>query len=427
MIERYQTPEMREIWSEKTRYQKWLLIEIKLLEVLSKYEKIPKEVIEKLKRIEVDVERIKEIEKRTEHEVIAFIESIIEKVPECGKYFHKGLTSSDVMDTGFSLQIKDALKVIFEELDKLKEVLKDKALKERDTVMAGRTHGIHAEPITLGLKFLRWYDEIKRGIKRLKLAEDEISYGKLSGAVGTCAHISPQIEEEVLKALDLKPEPVASQVVHRDRHAFLMCVLALIASTCEKIATEIRQLQRTEIGELEEPFKGGQKGSSAMPHKKNPVICERICGLARFIRNFVITAMENVNLWNERDISHSSTERIIFPDAFTALHYILRKLNFVISNLKINYDRIKENLEKTGGLIFSGRVLKALMDKGFSRERAYEIVQKKAFEAMKKGHFKELLKEYFTDKELEEIFDYRYYLRNLGDIYDRVIGGGNDV
>ncbi|MCL0028270.1 adenylosuccinate lyase [Peptococcaceae bacterium] len=427
MIERYTLPEMKEIWSEENKFRKWLDVEIYACEALCKKGVIPESALKNIKeKANFSIKRILEIEEKVHHEVIAFLTCVAEYVGEDSKYIHLGLTSSDVVDTAQSVRMKEAADQILKRLARLYNVLIEKAIEYRNTVMIGRTHGIHAEPMTFGLKMLLWVAETKRNIERMKKAKEVISVGKISGAVGTYANIDPYVEEFVCRCLGLKPAPISTQVLQRDRHAEYMNTIAVIGCTLEKIATEIRALQRTDIREVEEFFAKGQKGSSAMPHKRNPIISERISGMARILRGNALAAMENVALWHERDISHSSVERVIIPDSTTLLDYMLYKITDVIQNLIVYPENMKKNMKRTNGLIFSQRVLLALVDKGLTRERAYELVQRNAMECWQTGRgFKELLKsdkdvmDYLTTDELEELFDYSYYLRHIDEIYSR--------
>ena len=427
MIERYTLPEMKEIWSEENKFRKWLDVEIYACEALCKKGVIPESALKNIKeKANFSIKRILEIEEKVHHDVIAFLTCVAEYVGEDSKYIHLGLTSSDVVDTAQSVRMKEAADQILKRLAQLYNVLIEKAIKYKNTVMIGRTHGIHAEPMTFGLKMLLWAAETKRNIERMKKAKEVVSVGKISGAVGTYANIDPYVEEFVCRCLGLKPAPISTQVLQRDRHAEYMNTIAVIGCTLEKIATEIRALQRTDIREAEEFFAKGQKGSSAMPHKRNPIISERISGMARILRGNALAAMENVALWHERDISHSSVERVIIPDSTTLLDYMLYKITDVIQNLIVYPENMKKNMKRTNGLIFSQRVLLALVDKGLTRERAYELVQRNAMECWQTGRdFKELLKsdkdvmDYLTTDELEELFDYSYYLRHIDEIYSR--------
>jgi adenylosuccinate lyase len=372
-------------------------------------------------------DRINELEKLLKHDVLSFTTSVGENLGEYSRYFHQGLTSSDILDTSLGILLKKSSIILIKDIIQVIDKLKELAFKHKNTIMIGRTHGVHAEPITLGLKFSLWYSEMRRNLKRMKMTKEEVIYGKISGAVGTFAHIEPEVEEIVCKKLGLRPAKISSQILQRDRYAHFVCVLAIIASSVEKFATEIRSLQRTEILELEEIFLTNQKGSSAMPHKKNPVICERICGLSRILRGYALSALENNNLWNERDISNSSVERIILPDSTMLLDYILQKFLFVLDNLKINDINMQKNLDLTGGLIFSQIIMIKLTQKGLPREKAYEIVQGLALESWdNKESFKEkllennLINQYLTKDEIKSCFDVKYFTRNIDFIYHRL-------
>lgn len=430
MIPRYTRQEMGSIWSMENKYQKWLDVEIAVCEAWAELGEIPEESLKRIKeRANFDVKRIDEIEATVKHDVIAFLTSVAEHVGDDSRYIHKGLTSSDILDTALALILREASDIIISDLDALLVVLKDQALRYKDTPCIGRSHGVHAEPMTFGLKFALWYEDMKRNLERMKRAKEVVSYGKLSGAVGSFSNIPPEIEEKVLSRLGLKPEPVATQVVQRDRHAEYMLTLSLIAASVEKIAVEIRHLQRTEVREAEEPFTKGQKGSSAMPHKRNPVGCENLSGLARVVRTNALAALENIALWHERDISHSSVERVIIPDSSILVDYMLNRLKNILSDLHVYPDRMLHNIEMSHGLFNSQRVLLALTEKGLTREEAYALVQRNA---MKSWHeerdFLTVLKEdsevvkYLSDSELDKIFELKYYLRNVDFIYKRVFG-----
>lgn len=430
MIDRYALPAMKNIWQEENKYKIWLELELLACEALFQLKKINKDAIENIKKnARYSVARIQEIEKITQHDVLAFTTAVGENLGKYSRYFHQGLTSSDILDTSLALELKQSAEIIIEDIERLIRVLKEKALEHKYTLMVGRTHGVHAEPITLGFKFALWFSEMQRNLERIKRAKEEISYGKISGAVGTFAHLDPYVEEYVCKELSLKPAKISNQIIQRDRHAYYMTTLALIASSLEKFATEIRSLQRTEIYEVEEKFAIGQKGSSAMPHKRNPIICERVCGLSRVVRANAIAAMENINLWNERDISHSSAERIIIPDSNILIDYMLQKFTNLITNLNIYPEHMKQNLEKTKGLIFSQKIMLELTKRGLSREEAYEMVQRISMQVWQgQDDFKALLLEnaevgrYLTKLEIEECFDYQTYLRNIDLIFTRVFG-----
>lgn len=428
MIERYTLPEMGQIWTDEHRLELWKKIEIAACEGWAHLGKIPMEAVEVIrKKAAFSWERVQEIEEITHHDVLAFLTNMAENIGDEAKYVHLGLTSSDVLDTALSLQLVEATDILLNKLDKLEEVLAKRALEHKDTLMMGRTHGIHAEPITMGLKFALWFEEIKRQKKRLEFAREEIGVGKISGAVGTFANIEPAVEEWVCKSLGINPAPISTQILQRDRHAFYMTTLAGIAATLDKMATEIRNLQRTDVHEVEEPFAKGQKGSSAMPHKKNPITAERICGLARVIRGNAQTALENVALWHERDISHSSAERVILPDSTIALDYMLQKMTKLIDGLRVFPEQMQANVDKVVGLIFSQRVMLSLVEKGMSRETAYAWVQRNALKAWEtKEPFKNLvsndpeIEQYLTEQEIAGLFDYSYHTKHVDTIFKRV-------
>ena len=378
MIERYSLPEMAAIWSATHKTDKWLEVELLACEGWARAGVIPQAALAKIRSAHYNAQRMQEIEQETHHDVISFLRSIQEQLGPEGRFIHLGLTSSDVLDTGLAAQIKEAGQLLNQALVALTDALGKAATQYKYTLMVGRSHGIHAEPMTFGLKLALWYDELRRHQQRLREALEQITVGKISGPVGTHASVPPQIEEFVCSQMGLAVAPISSQIVQRDRHAHFMTTLALIASSLEKMAQEIRHLQRTELSEAFEPFGSGQQGSSAMPHKRNPELCERICGLARVLRGFAVTAMENVALWHERDISHSSTERIIIPDGCTLLHYMLHTFTRVISGLEVDAERMQANLDMTGGLVFSQRILLALIDKGVGRQEAYKMVQRNA-------------------------------------------------
>jgi len=428
MIERYSLKPMQDIWQEGYKFKKMLEIELLVCEALAEKKKIPFEAFRRIKKnIKFDLERIKKIEAKTQHDVVAFVQNLAENLGKDAQYLHLGLTSSDLLDTALGLQLKDASNILLEDLQNLKKILAQKAKRYKDMVCIGRTHGVHAEPITFGLKLALWYDEINRNIQRFIFTRDQVIVGKISGAVGTYAHIEPEIEIYVCKKLGLKPATTSSQIISRDIYANYLNTLAIIGSSLEKFAQEIRHLQRTEVREVEEPFLEGQKGSSAMPHKRNPVICERICGLARLLRSYALAGMENIPLWHERDISHSSVERIILPDACILLDYLLNKFIEVMKGLIIYPDNMLENLVKTRGLIFSQKVLLALMQKGLDRKTAYDLVQRCAMKSWQENlDFQETLlkdkevRKYLNTKELEKIFDLDYYLRNIDVVFRRL-------
>ena len=428
MIDRYTLPKMGKIWEDQNRFQKMLDVEITACEAFAKKGLIPRTALSEIKRrARFDVERIKEIEKDTKHDVIAFILNVSENVGPAAKYIHMGLTSNDVLDTALSLLMGQAASVIMEDLRRLTSALAKKARRYKNTVCVGRTHGVHAEPTTFGLKFALFYAETQRNTKRLEEAKDVISYGKLSGAVGTFANVDPSIEEYVCRKLGLKPAPISTQILQRDRHAQFLTTLAIVGSSLEKFATEIRGLQRTEILEAEEYFSREQKGSSAMPHKRNPITCERIAGLARVLRANAHAAMENISLWHERDISHSSVERIIVPDSCILLDYMINTFVDIVSHLLVYPERMIENLNMTKGLIFSQRVLLALIDKGLTRSEAYDLVQRCAMRVWRENiDFKAILMEdneiarFLTHEDIESCFDLNYYTKNVDKIYKRI-------
>ena len=427
MIERYSRPQMKKIWSEESKFNKWLQVEIAACEAWAEIGTIPKEAIPKIKKARFSLKRIAEILKITHHDMTAFLQAVAEGLGEESRFIHLGLTSSDIMDTALSLQLKEASKLLTQDVAELITALEDKAIEHKHTIMMGRTHGVHAEPITFGLKMALWAQEMKRNAARLAAAEKTISVGKLSGAVGTYATVPPEVEEKACIKLGLAPAPISSQIIQRDRHAQFITTLAIIASSLEKFATEIRGLQRTEVLEAEEPFAKGQTGSSAMPHKRNPELCERVCGLARLVRGYALTSMENIALWHERDISHSSNERITFPDSCLVLDYILNIFTSVMKGLKVYPENMRRNLELTQGLVFSQRVLIALIDKGLSRQKAYELVQQNAMKAWKeKTSFLELLKAdpevkgKLSDSDLASIFNYNYFSRYVDQVFQRL-------
>ena len=433
MIARYSREKMEKIWSPENRYQKWLDVEICASEAMVKLGKVPESAINTVKeKAVINVARIDEIEKITKHDVISFLTSITEVVGEDGRFLHMGMTSSDVLDTSFAVLLKEAADILLDDIDELLAALKRKAYEHKNTLMIGRSHGIHAEPITFGLKMAMWYQEMQRNRQRLIHARESVSTGKISGAVGTFSFIDPFVEEYVCEKLGLKPAPVSTQIVQRDRHAEFFTALAIIASSLDKFAQEVRLLQRTEVREAEEYFSPGQKGSSAMPHKRNPVLSENISGLARLVRSYAVAALENVALWHERDISHSSAERVIGPDATIALDFMLGRFTRVIDKLVVYPERMLYNLNMTNGVIFSQTVLLALIDKGTTREDAYAIVQRNAMKSWQEGiDFQALLQEdpevnkYLNKDELVSIFNVNNFLKNLDFIFNRVFGEGN--
>lgn len=427
MIPRYETEEIRAVWTDQNRFQRWLDVELAACKAWNETGEIPDYDYDNIvARAGFNIERIREIEEVTQHDVIAFVSSVAETIGESGRFVHLGLTSSDVIDTASSLLLGESLTIIIEELRKLHKTVGEQAWRYRLTPAAGRTHGIHAEPTTFGLKLLNHYAEIGRDIKRLADARKEIMVGKLSGAVGTYANCPPSIERRVCDLLGLDVDPVATQVIQRDRHARVTSDIALTGAGLERLALEIRHLQRTEVLEALEPFKAGQKGSSAMPHKKNPILSERVCGMSRLLRGFTVPAVENVALWHERDISHSSVERVMWPDMFHLIHYMTKIMNRVIGGLQVDEKKMLDNIDITKGLLFTGRVLLALVEKeNISREDAYAIVQSNAMRCWsEKVPLLELLKsderiKKLTESELESLFDLEYYLRHIDEIFHR--------
>jgi len=432
VIPRYTRPEMGRIWSDENRFRTWLMVEVAATETLAEAGMVPKDAAKAIReRADFDLERIHEIEAEVRHDVIAFTTAVAEIVGPQARWFHYGLTSNDVVDTAQALLIGQASEIIGADLDRLAEILKRRAWEFKDTPMVGRTHGVHAEPITFGLKLANWYSETQRNVQRFARAAEDMRVGKFSGAVGTFAHLSPELEEKICERLGLKAAAISSQVIQRDRHAYYLATLAVIASTLDKIATEIRHLQRTEVREAEEFFSEKQKGSSAMPHKRNPVTCEQISGLARVVRANAQAGFENVALWHERDISHSSVERVIIPDSTTLVDYMLQKTANLLDTMFVYPKRMLANLESSGGLVFSGQLLLDLVDHGVSREVAYRLVQKHAMRAWQEGkNFRELV---LADKaitgrvprkQIERAFDLKRQLRNVDKIFARVFPGG---
>ncbi|HWF86830.1 MAG TPA: adenylosuccinate lyase [Vicinamibacterales bacterium] len=428
MIARYTHPEMGRIWSEQRRYETWLLVETAAADAMASAGIIPAEAARDIReRGAFDIARIEEIEQTTQHDVIAFTTAVAEHVGPSARWLHFGLTSSDVIDTAQALQMREACDVILGDLEALSAAIGERALEHKRTPMIGRTHGVHAEPMTFGLKLALWYAEVGRDIDRVRRARQTINVGKLSGAVGTFAHLPPSIEAEVCRTLELEPSPVASQVIQRDRHAEVLAALAITAASLEKFALEIRGLQKTEIGEVEEPFGKGQKGSSAMPHKRNPIGCEQIVGLARLIRGNCHASFENIALWHERDISHSSVERVIVPDSFIALDHMLRRFTRIVRGMVVYPERMRENLNRSRGVVFSGTVLLELAKRGVSREQGYEWVQRNAMRSFgEQRDFKALLladpdvSRALPAAEIERAFDLNEQLKHVDDIFDRV-------
>ena len=430
MIDRYTLPEMGALWSEQTKFQKWLDVEIAVCEVHAEMGTIPRDALEQIKsRAKFSVERINEIEKTTDHDVIAFTTNLAESIGEASRFVHYGLTSSDVVDTANALLLRDACDILLPKIDALMEVLKKRAFEFKHTPQIGRTHGIHAEPTSFGLTFALWYDEMRRNRQRLAKARETVAVGKISGAVGAFAHLDPIVEEKVCERLGLKAAPVSTQIIQRDNYAEYLCTLAIIASSLDKFALQIRHWQRTEVREAQEKFKQGQKGSSAMPHKRNPILSERICGMARVVRANSIVGLENVALWHERDISHSSAERVVLPDSSIATDYILAKMTSLVEGLVVYPERMLENLKLTRGSVFSGQLLLALTQAGVSREQAYEWVQRNALKAWDEGQDLQPLISADQDitgrlshEQIERAFSLETYLRNVDAIFQRVFG-----
>ena len=427
MIERYSRPAMKAVWSEENKYNKWLEVEIAVCEAWSELGVIPRKAIPKIKLAKCNLKRMEEILQETRHDVTAFLGAVAESLGKESRYIHLGLTSSDIIDTASSLQLVEASDLLLEELKELTAILAQRAIEHKYTLTIGRTHGIHAEPTTFGLKLAVWLEEMRRNTQRLTEAKKNIAMGKISGAVGTYATVTPDVESRACKKLKLSPAPVSNQVLQRDRHAQFVTTLAITAGSLEKFATEIRALQKTEVREVEEPFGSGQTGSSAMPHKRNPELSERVCGLARLIRGYALTSLENISLWHERDISHSSNERLTLPDSCLALDYILSLFTGVMKRLQVFPHRMKRNLELTRGLVFSQRVMIALIEKGLSRQDAYRLVQRNAMKSWKGNrNFLTLLKadkgvkDVISVEELDKIFDYQYYLQHVDEIFRRL-------
>jgi len=430
MIDRYTLPEMGALWSEQSKFQKWLDVELAVCEVHAEMGTIPRDAVEQIKaRAKFSLERINEIEKITNHDVIAFTTNLAENIGDAARFVHYGLTSSDVVDTANALLLRDSCDLLLKKIESFLEVLKQRAFEFKKTPQIGRTHGIHAEPTSFGLAFALWYDEMRRNWKRLRRARDTVAFGKISGAVGNFALLDPQVEEKVCARLGLRPAPVSTQIIQRDRYAEYLTTLAIIASSLDKFALNVRHWQRTEVREAQEKFATGQKGSSAMPHKRNPIISERICGMARIVRANAIVGLENVALWHERDISHSSAERVVLPDSSIALDYMLHKATSLIAGLVVHSDRMLENIQATRGLVFSGELLLALTQKGVARETAYEWVQRNAMKVWdEQKNFRELLgsdadiSEQLSAEEIDKVFNLDTYLRNIDAIFDRVFG-----
>jgi adenylosuccinate lyase len=428
MIQRYTRPEMGRIWTEENQFQKWLDVEILATEALGRLGEVPQAAAARIrKKARFNVARIRKIERQVKHETIAFLSSVADSVGDDARYIHVGMTSSDVMDTAFALQLKEAAAILVEDVKDLIRALRRQAFKYKNTPMIGRTHGVHAEPITFGLKLALWHEEMKRNLERLQNAAAEVAVGKISGAVGTFAQISPRVEAYVCRKSGLKPAAVSNQIIQRDRHAFFFATLAVIAGSLEKFAVEIRHLQRTEVQEAEEPFTAGQKGSSAMPHKRNPILSENVSGLARLMRSYAQAALEDVALWHERDISHSSVERVIAPDATIVLDFMLRRIAYVIGNLAVYPANMRRNLDKSGGAIFSERILLKLVGKGIARDQAYRMVQRHALKVGKEGGSlrRELLNDseirrYLAARDIDDCLDLKHYLKHVDTIFRRV-------
>ena len=428
MIQRYSRPEISAIWTDENRFKIWLDIEILAVEAHVKLGRVPQEALDIIKKkANFDTKRILEIEETVKHDVIAFLTNVAEYVGEPSRYIHLGMTSSDILDTALSVQLKQAGEIILKALENLKDTIAIRAKEHKYSICIGRTHGIHAEPTTFGLKMALWYEETRRNIKRFKAALENISYGKISGAVGNYQHIDPFVEKYVMEKLGLKPDPISTQIVQRDRHAEYLCTLAIIASSLDKFATEIRHLQKTEVYEAEEYFSKGQKGSSAMPHKRNPITCERVSGLARLLRANAQVALENIALWHERDISHSSVERIILPDSTIAMDYMLYIFTNIVEKMFVYPEKMLKNLNITGGLFFSEGILLSLASKGLSREESYKLVQRNAMKVWEEGaDFKQQILsdpdigKYLSEKEINDIFDLKKCTRNVDVIFERL-------
>ncbi len=428
MIDRYTRKEMGEIWTKTKHFERWLKVEIAVVKAWEHTGKIPKGTADKIeKKASFEIDRIEEIERTTRHDVVAFLENVKEHLGSEGDYLHFGITSSDTIDTAMAIALRDSAKIIIDDINNLLSTLKKRAFEFKETLMIGRSHGIHGEPVSLGFVFALWYEEMKRNLQRMEAAKETISYGKISGSMGTFANVEPEVEEEACKLLGLKNAKISNQIIQRDRYAQYMTTLAIIASSIEKIATQIRNYQRTEVREAEEFFHKGQKGSSSMPHKRNPVLSENLCGLARLIRGNATTALENVALWHERDISHSSNERIILPDSNIALDFMLFRLNNILANLTVYPNNMIKNLNLTRGVIYSQRVMLKLVEKGADKLKAYECVQKHAMDSWEnEKDFKslvsndELVKKLLSEKEIDECFNPNYYIRKLDTIFNRV-------
>ncbi len=429
MITRYTRPEMAKIWSDEHRFESMLEVEILAAEAMVPLKKVPRAAVAEIRnKARIDVTRIAEIEKTVKHDVIAFLSQVVETVGPSARFLHLGMTSSDVLDTAFAVQISESCDLLHKGVVTLLGTLKGLALKYKDTPTMGRTHGVHAEPTTFGYKALGWYTEIQRAKVLIEQTKKWIAFGKISGAVGTYAHLSPKVEAYVCKKLGLQVEPVSTQIIPRDRHAYFLCKIAIIGASLERIATEIRHLQRTEVLEAEEPFTEGQKGSSAMPHKRNPIMSENVCGLARLLRGFAATGMENIALWHERDISHSAAERVIFPDACIALDFMLARMNYVLSGLRVYPENMMNNLSRSQDTVFSGALLLALVDKGLTREESYALMQKAAFTARETKKPLETvvlasqdILQHLSPAEIKEHFDIKSHYKNINEVFRRVL------
>ncbi len=428
MISRYSRNEMSDIWTEEAKFRQWLRVEVAVCKAWAKFGRVPEDATNTIaKRARIDVARIHELEKTLKHDVLAFLTAVSENIGDDSRYLHLGLTSSDVLDTAFAIQLRDAATILLDDVKTLMAVMKKLAFRHKMTPIIGRTHGIHAEPTTLGLIFALWYDEMRRNLNRLRRARDEISVGKISGAVGTFADVPPEVEIYACKLLKLKPARISTQIIQRDIHADYFLTLSIVATSVEKVATSIRHFQKTEVQELEEPFTEGQKGSSAMPHKRNPVLSENLCGLARLVRSYGLTSLENIPLWHERDISHSSVERVIGPDSTILLDFMLNRLTYMLDSMRIYPENMKRNLELTRGLIHSQKVLLKLVGKGLSREKAYEIIQKNAMKTWStQSQFREILlkdkeiKNHLSKRELNDCFKIANDLKYVNHIFQAV-------
>lgn len=420
MIKRYETEEIKKLFSEEHKMELWIKVEKAVAEIQEELGIIPRGLSKKLEKVKINPNRVEQIEKITNHDVIAFLEAVREKIGKQSRWLHFGMTSYDLVDTAWALVLRDTIESVIKEISRLLKILKKLAKKYKHTPQIGRTHGVFAQPITFGYKINSWYQEVLRARFRLRLAQEEIAFGKLSGAVGTYTILPQEIEKKVMQRLGLKPEPISTQVIPRDRHAYLLTALVLYGCSIERIATEIRNLSRSEVGEVFEPFTQGQKGSSAMPHKRNPIICERICGLVKVLRGYLIPAFENINLWHERDLTNSSVERVIIPDAFHIVHYITKKMNWVLENLRVYPERMKENIDNSLGLYASQNLMNRLIEQGMSRKTAYDLVQRLSFKAIEEKKNLKIIaeednnvKKILSKDDIEKIFDLKWFLRNI--------------